>query len=190
MALYNIMKIQPKAVAEHRDLVLNCLEDEDVNIRLRALDLLEAMVTKRNLSDIVRKLLDNLEKAETSAYKDSIGEKIIGVCSKNNYQYITDFEWYISVLMELSRTSGMHLGKVIANQFMDVIIRVKMIRPYGIRNMLSLLRDIKLLSDSVIEGGHCEVLYSAAWCVGEFSSEVQDTLAAIEALLQPAVASL
>lgn len=41
LALNNIMKIHPKAVAEHRDLVLNCLEDQDTSIRLRALDLLE-----------------------------------------------------------------------------------------------------------------------------------------------------
>jgi AP-3 complex subunit delta-1 len=44
IALNNIMKINPKAVAEHRDLVLNCLDDDDVSIRLRALDLLEGMV--------------------------------------------------------------------------------------------------------------------------------------------------
>ena len=38
------MKIHPKAVAEHRDLVVNCLDDDDITIRLRALDLLEGMV--------------------------------------------------------------------------------------------------------------------------------------------------
>ena len=38
------MKIHPKAVAEHRDLVLTCLDDEDVSIRQRALDLLSGMV--------------------------------------------------------------------------------------------------------------------------------------------------
>jgi AP-3 complex subunit delta-1 len=44
LALNNIMKIHPKAVAEHRDLVLNCLEDQDTSIRLRALDLLEGIL--------------------------------------------------------------------------------------------------------------------------------------------------
>jgi hypothetical protein len=40
----NIMKVFPKGVAEYRDLIVNCLEDEDVTIRIRALDLLAAMV--------------------------------------------------------------------------------------------------------------------------------------------------
>lgn len=44
LALYNIMKSHPKAVMEHRDLVVWCLDDEDVTIRLRALDLLTGMV--------------------------------------------------------------------------------------------------------------------------------------------------
>lgn len=44
LALNSIMQIHPKAVAEHKDLVLNCLDDDDVTIRLRALDLLEGMV--------------------------------------------------------------------------------------------------------------------------------------------------
>lgn len=45
ISLGNIMKIHPKAVAEHRDLIVNCLDDEDTTIRLRALDLLEGMVS-------------------------------------------------------------------------------------------------------------------------------------------------
>ena len=44
LALYNIMKVHPKAVGEHRDLVIKCLDDPDVTIRLRALDLLSGMV--------------------------------------------------------------------------------------------------------------------------------------------------
>lgn len=40
----SIMKVQPKLVAEYRDLVIRCLDDEDMTIRVRALDLLGGMV--------------------------------------------------------------------------------------------------------------------------------------------------
>lgn len=153
IALNNIMKINPKAVAEHRDLVLNCLDDDDVSIRLRALDLLEGMVTiscfvmyvlrvlqttKRNIVDIVKKLLDHIEKAESGVYKDALVEKIISICSKNSYQHITDFEWYTSVLAELAHTQGTKHGDLLASQFMDVIIRVKVVRPQGVRQMVNI----------------------------------------------------
>ena len=44
LALYNIMKTHPKAVLEHRDMVIYCLDDDDLTIRQRALDLLTGMV--------------------------------------------------------------------------------------------------------------------------------------------------
>jgi len=190
LALNNIMKIHPKAVAEHRDLVLNCLEDADTSIRLRALDLLEGMVNKKNIADIVRKLLDSIEKADNAQYKDALVEKVVNICSKNSYQSITDFEWYISVLMELAHVTGTQHGVLIANQFMDVIIRVNIVRPFGIKNMISLLRDTQILSDNLREGGNCEVLYSAAWVVGEFATFVDNILSVIESLLQPRVVHL
>lgn len=88
------------------------------------------------------------------------------------FQYISDFEWYLSVLIELCRSSGTKQGALIGAQFMDVIIRVRVIRPYGVKSMVSLLRDAKFLSENPTEGGACEVLYSAAWIVGEFCKSV------------------
>lgn len=38
-----VLKIQPKAVLPHRDLVIDCLEDRDESIRLKALDLLSGV---------------------------------------------------------------------------------------------------------------------------------------------------
>ncbi len=140
------MKIHPKAVAEHRDLIVNCLDDEDTTIRLRALDLLEGMVTKKNIVDIVRKLLSHIEKADQQSYKDAIVEKIISICSKNSYGHITDFEWYISVLLELAHVNGTQHGELIASQLMDVVIRVEVIRPFAVQRIPPSHRHALLLS--------------------------------------------
>ena len=54
----------------HRDLIMECLDDRDESIRLRALDLISGMVSKKNLMDIVKKLIlhmDLSESASTSA---------------------------------------------------------------------------------------------------------------------------
>lgn len=40
MGFVNLMRSHPRAVAEHRALVLQCLSDDDVTIRTRALELL------------------------------------------------------------------------------------------------------------------------------------------------------
>ncbi|KAN0050024.1 hypothetical protein ACTA71_003124 [Dictyostelium dimigraforme] len=188
LALNNIMKIHPKAVSEHRDLVLNCLEDDDISIRLRALDLLPGMTSKKNIGDIVLKLLDHLDTAE-GQYKDQIIEKIIELCSMGTYQFITDFEWYINILVKLSQIQESVHGKLIASQLLDVVIRVKIVRAYSTRQMIELLKNPKLMSNPT-EGGMCEVLYAAAWIVGEFSGYVNRPIDALEAFLQPRVCVL
>ena len=66
--LTSLMRSNPKVVAEHRELVLECLVDEDVTIRLRALELITGMVTRRNLPEIVKRLLELLESAEVRAH--------------------------------------------------------------------------------------------------------------------------
>lgn len=114
-----ILKTHPKSVQAHKDLILQCLEDKDESIRLRALDLLYGMVSKKNLMEIVKKLMVHMDKAEGTVYRDELLSKIILICSQNNYQFITQFEWYITVLVELAQmefgskqgTSGHNLLK-------------------------------------------------------------------------------
>lgn len=40
-----ILKTHPKTVQSHKDLIMQCLDDKDESIRLRALDLLYGMVS-------------------------------------------------------------------------------------------------------------------------------------------------
>lgn len=44
LAMSKILKTHPRSVQAHKDLVLQCLDDKDESIRLRALDLLYGMV--------------------------------------------------------------------------------------------------------------------------------------------------
>jgi AP-3 complex subunit delta-1 len=80
-------------------------------------------------------LLLQIEKSDSQTYKDALVEKIVTICSKNSYAAITDFEWYISVLMEMAHVNTIH-GELIASQLMDVIIRVQVVRPFGVKSMV------------------------------------------------------
>lgn len=116
-----ILRTHPKSVQAHKDLVLQCLDDKDESIRLRALDLLYGMVrappgwalaapcpacptltvtppsqvSKKNLMEIVKKLMMHVDKAEGTTYRDELLTKIIDICSQSNYQHITNFEWCV-----------------------------------------------------------------------------------------------
>ncbi|XP_075879081.1 AP-3 complex subunit delta-1 isoform X4 [Nelusetta ayraudi] len=190
LAMSKILKTHPKSVQSHKDLILQCLDDKDESIRLRALDLLYGMVSKKNLMEIVKKLMLHVDKAEGTTYRDELLTKIIDICSQSNYQYITNFEWYISILVELTRLEGTRHGHLIASQMLDVAIRVKAIRGFAVAQMATLLDNAHLLTGNMQRMGICEVLYAAAWICGEFSEHLENPMQTLEAMLRPKVATL
>ncbi|XP_012601145.2 AP-3 complex subunit delta-1 [Microcebus murinus] len=190
LAMSKILKTHPKSVQSHKDLILQCLDDKDESIRLRALDLLYGMVSKKNLMEIVKKLMTHVDKAEGTTYRDELLTKIIDICSQSNYQHITNFEWYISILVELTRLEGTRHGHLIAAQMLDVAIRVKAIRKFAVSQMSALLDNAHLVASSTQRNGICEVLYAAAWICGEFSEHLQEPQHTLEAMLRPKVTTL
>ncbi|ERL92126.1 AP-3 complex subunit delta [Dendroctonus ponderosae] len=182
LAMSKILKTHPKSVQAHKDLILQCMEDKDESIRLRALDLLYGMVSKKNLMEIVKKLMVHMDKAEGTVYRDELLSKIILICSQNNYQFITNFEWYITVLVELAQMEfGSKQGHVIGSQLMDVCIRVQAIRSFAVTEMGQLLEVYTSTSQFTIMQ---EVLYAAAWLTGEFASELESPENTLRSMLK------
>jgi Adaptin N terminal region len=60
LSMRKLVKGHPDVAMKHRDLILDCLDDVDVGIRMRALDLVAEFVTRRTLRDISRILLRKL----------------------------------------------------------------------------------------------------------------------------------
>ena len=88
---------------------MKCLDDKDESIRLRALDLISKMVTKTTLMEIVQKLLENATKTENQFYRNELVLKLIQMCAQSNYVNVTNFEWYLNVLLDLSKLPGKFL---------------------------------------------------------------------------------
>ncbi|XP_078318690.1 AP-3 complex subunit delta-1-like isoform X3 [Crassostrea virginica] len=190
LAMSKILATHPKSVQSHKDLILQCLDDKDESIRLRALDLIYGMVSKKNLMEIVKKLMVHMDKAEGTHYRDELLAKIVEISSQSNYQYITNFEWYVSVLVELTRMEGTRHGRMIASQMLDVAIRVQAIRPFAVSQMALLLENSHILANNSQRNGICEVLYAAAWICGEFSQHLKNPREALEAMLKSKITTL
>ena len=117
---------------------MECLDDRDESIRLRALDLISGMISKKTLPDIVKHLMLHMDQSEGIKYRDELLFKIIGMCNQNNYQYITNFEWYITCLVEMTKFESTRHGKLIASQMLDVTIRVKDVRPFSVKQIANI----------------------------------------------------
>ncbi|GMS84974.1 hypothetical protein PENTCL1PPCAC_7149, partial [Pristionchus entomophagus] len=192
LAMGKILQTHPKAVQAHKDIVLRCLDDKDESIRLRSLDLLYGMVSKKNIMEIVRKLMEHVESAEGSHYRDELLSRIISICSYNNYSYITNFEWYISVLVELTKVEGTKHGAKIAEQIQDVTVRVESIRHFSVSQMALLVENAQLLLNGTVSqrSNISEVLLAAAWICGEYSEHVSNIPSVLEAMLKAKVGSM
>jgi hypothetical protein len=101
------------------------------------------------------------------------------MCSKDKYSLVTDFAWYISILTRMSTVPGAKHGEEIANQLIDITVRVDSARPYVIEKSLSLLLDTSFILGQT-RNSIPEVLKAAAWVVGEYShiiSAIADDIA-------------
>ncbi|KAF9434320.1 AP-3 complex subunit delta [Entomortierella beljakovae] len=207
LALTKILPTHPHLVAEHKDMVLKCIDDPDISIRMRTLDLVVGMANKKNLPEIVKRLISHLlpavetEQAQLDngsattalmdpAYRADIIRRIINICSQNSYANVTNFEWYLAVLSDLTNVAGVNVGDAIMQQFMDVGVRVKSVRTYTVTLMMRLLADKRLTEPENPENANSMVLLAAAWLTGEYCSLLESPEHALELLSQKSTAKL
>ncbi|KAF8536185.1 adaptin N terminal region-domain-containing protein [Trichophaea hybrida] len=68
IALTKLVNTHTHLVCQHHDVVLDCIDDNDISIRYRALELVVGMVNADTLSDIVGKLMRQLKPPSTQEY--------------------------------------------------------------------------------------------------------------------------
>ncbi|CAG8041827.1 unnamed protein product [Penicillium nalgiovense] len=124
LALNRIVATHPTLVSMQQDVIMDCLDDADVSIRLQALELAVGMISSDTLQPVVNRLLNQLQQASAPVaelvdtpqasespkvatflwpndYQTEVVHRILDLCSQNNYSEIVDFEWYVAVLVQL-----------------------------------------------------------------------------------------
>ncbi|KAJ4344477.1 AP-3 complex subunit delta [Didymosphaeria variabile] len=248
LAFDKIVQSHPYLVSQQQDVILECIDDPDISIRMRALDLVVGMVNSENLTAIVGRLMRQLRNAPIASsadnlandrarvtgvtpyaesddsdaeeslrqheqrsdqppplpedYRTNVIRRILDMCSRDTYSNITDFEWYIDVLVQLVRVSPAtkpttsdeqsdldqtdDVGHDIGRELQNVAIRVKSVRPEAVDAAQSLifvdLRDQMFPSSG--NGGQ-GVLEYAGWLVGEFASYLTKSELVLSSLLHP-----
>ncbi|KAJ4476579.1 adaptin N terminal region-domain-containing protein [Lentinula aciculospora] len=223
LAMVKIVPTHPHLVAQYQETILASVNDQDISIRMRALDLVSAMVDETNLQNIVQQVLSHLvsdtaistaptaaeslaqhttspnphttkpsfaSPSASPAYRLTLSQRILQMCSQNTYENITNFEWYLSVLVDLAHIANVDVGAQIRDQMVDVVGRVKAVRRYAVKLMFTLLSDDAMLRSAQDEGSCSEVLWAAAFICGEYCSELADPQKLLPLILQPEISIL
>ncbi|KAI5924750.1 AP-3 complex subunit delta [Camillea tinctor] len=244
LAFNKIVVTHPWLVAQQEDVILECIDSADISIRIKALDLVQGMVSSDNLVSIVSRLMrqlklssgrergldtgpslgdsdsDDLEKAIDPAqraadqtpplpddYKTDVINRILDMCSHNNYANLTDgniaeFEWYIDILTQLVRSAPLprqtgdidslalpgasHIGDIsekIGNELRNITVKVQAMRPIAVQAaevIASQLNKDVSPGHSIISGA----LKPVAWIIGEFVQELSSPEDSLGLLLQ------
>jgi AP-3 complex subunit delta-1 len=237
-------------VSLHQDVILECIDDPDISIRMRALNLVVGMVNSDNIVNIVNRLLNQLlnvsleipadlgkesqqppvamyadsedEEAEESLtqheanrddtpplpddYRIKVIRNILDMCAKDTYANLTDFEWYIDVLVKLVKACPMikttdsrstfsdfsqDISYDIGSELQNIAVRVMAVRGEVTlaAQSLVLIDNREKLFPSFSNGGQ-GVLEACGWLVGEYTTELTDPQGVLNSFLHSSTTQL
>ncbi|EAW11779.1 putative AP-3 complex subunit delta [Aspergillus clavatus NRRL 1] len=140
LAFNRIVSSHPGLVSVHYDVIMDCLEDADVSIRLQALDLVAKLVNSETLQFVVNRLVKQLQSDEANLqdskyakepessriqpapsalpdnYRVKVMHQILDICCFNNYSELPDFVWYVDLLVQLMKLLPRQIGDLRVEQ--------------------------------------------------------------------------
>jgi AP-3 complex subunit delta-1 len=251
LAMNRIVTTHPTLVSMQQDVIMDCLDDPDISIRLQALELAAGMVTSETLQVVVERLLDQLRLATLSPsgngleletvpsihheleepegskspepstnpaialpndYRSEVVHRILDICSQNNYSEVVDFEWYVSILVQLIRllppsevdeywnqTPGQDAAANlksstafrIGSEVRNIAVRVRGVRLEATRAAESLLL-IDNRSNFFPAGSNVgnDVLGPISWVAGEYANDLSSPSRTLQSLIDLSNATL
>jgi AP-3 complex subunit delta-1 len=154
-ALAKLLKIRPSTGSSHREIIMKCLEDGDISIRRRALELVTTLFNEKSLFGIVKRLIVHLTSSysvsitqQERQYRSKVVSVIITQCSLNNYANLINFEWYITVLCDLASFEGLtkQSGKDLCDRLLDICVRVPEVRAFAISVLVCTLSNVDAIT--------------------------------------------
>lgn len=159
VALNTLCKVvdrDAQAIHRHRNTIVDCLKDADISIRRRALDLIYALVTSKNVKDLVTELLNYL--ALTSGdkeFKADLTEKICVVVER----YAVSPKWHIDTIVQVLITAGKYARPHVVTDLIALASQNKDLYAYTVHKVFTSLRKFK--------STHLNLAIAALWIIGE-----------------------
>jgi AP-2 complex subunit alpha len=137
--LYSIAQTEfsADAVRRHQPTVLKTLKkDKETTVQLRAADVLYAVCDQNSVTTIVKELLEFLESADFSI-REELVLKIAILAEK----YVTDYKWYVDVILRLIRLAGDSLAEEVWHRVIQITINRPDVQDYAAKTCYEALLD-------------------------------------------------
>ncbi|KAG5511267.1 hypothetical protein GH5_07509 [Leishmania sp. Ghana 2012 LV757] len=175
-----------KLLADQREVVLRCLDDPDSTIRLKALHLLRDLTTRKTVVSHINHMLDRCVRTPPDEeWSNAVIRTVIETAQTNDYEWIQDFEWYLSVLLDLCvvELTVYTYGAFMEQELVCILSRVNGVRRAGVEEMVPLLSHVRLLGCDRQRSTQWRILCAAAFICGEYPHWLPDVAETCRALL-------
>ncbi|EAX91886.1 Adaptin N terminal region family protein [Trichomonas vaginalis G3] len=162
ISITRLMQLNQSIINLHRQTLMNCLESDDQTCVFIAVDLLESIVTKKNIGEIVLNLVDQIEARKPGVVRDTLVSRLISICrygKETSYERFTDYEWYVNILLTI-HSFGVESSEL-SEELLTMALRAKSTRPVLVTEMIEYMKEMNVSETHFIE--------IAAFILGEYS---------------------
>jgi len=142
------------AIRKHQEVVLGCLKEPDVSIRLRALDLIFAMCDSSNAMAIVEQLLVHVVTADFRI-KQEMMLKLAILAER----HAPNLNWYVDTILQMISVGGDEVDDAVWHRVVQIVTNNEALQVYATRKLYESLAQPRPPS---------VVLKIASYLLGEF----------------------
>lgn len=147
-----------RAIQRHRNTIVDNLRDPDISIRRRALDLVNALVDKDTIRDLVKELISFLE--ASSIDDEFTGDLTDVVCSVVD-RFAPSPHWQINTFISILEACGPHTKALICSRLLVLISQNSEIHAFIVYRLYYSLINVTIPEPALTQ--------VALWTIGEFS---------------------
>lgn len=156
--LQKVVNVDSKAVQRHRATIIDCLKDNDISIRKRALDVAYMLVNEENVKSLTKELLNFLLVAETD-FKEDLCSKLCMAVDR----YSPNRRWQVDTLIKVMCLGGNFVKDVQREKFCRVVASTPELHAYTVIKLYFNMKE-SLSQEALVNVG--------VWCLGEFGDHL------------------
>lgn len=142
------------AVQRHRNTILDCLKENDISIRRRALELSFALINESNIRSMIKELLEFLDTCEME-FKSYITSNILRVSD----MYAPSKQWHVDTVLSVLIKGGSYVQDDLVSIMIAMVSENTDLHAYCVQRLYS------ALTEDISKQPLCKV---ALWTIGEY----------------------
>ncbi|KAF8244795.1 Adaptor protein complex AP-1 gamma subunit [Wilcoxina mikolae CBS 423.85] len=138
--LHKVVSMDPKAVRRHERTIFGCLEDPDISIRRRAIELAFTLINNERDVGLVDKLLNLLSRGKIdNEFKSALASKVSVAADR----FAPNKRWHIDTMLRVLKLAGNYVKEQIMSSFIRLIATSPSEQDYCVRELYAALREAR-----------------------------------------------